>query len=289
MHVLIAGCGWLGTSVGVALKQLGHRVTGLRRGAGDTLRAAGLEPLQLDLVAPGAALRLPGDLDAIVACQAADGESVEAYRATYLDATRTLLDATRRRPVRAFVYTGSTGVFGQRDGSDVGEHTPVAPVTPTGAVLAEAERQVLGAHEHGVPTRLVRLSGLYGPGRYGVVERVRSGRLSLGPGDGIWTNWCHLADAVALVLAALDRGRDGAIYHGSDADPATRRVLVEWVAQRFGFAAHRRTDLDPAPSRRGGTNRRISGARTRAELGLELQFPSFREGLEPCAQTSRRT
>jgi nucleoside-diphosphate-sugar epimerase len=277
VHVLVAGCGWLGTALARRLVERGDRVTGIRRDPtrATALRALGIEPLALDLSAPGAAERLP-TVDAIVACQAAGGDGADAYRAAYVDANRALLAAAARGGARALVYTGSTGVFGQRDGSDVDESTPPAPASPSAAVLAEAEALVRGATSGALRAAVVRLSGLYGPGRTGLAERVRTGKLALGPGDDAWMNFCHLDDAIAFVLAALERGEGGAIYHGSDAEPARRREVVEWIAARLGIPAPR--TREPAAA---GPSRRIRSERTRAALGVALAYPSFREGLAP--------
>jgi nucleoside-diphosphate-sugar epimerase len=276
MHVLVAGCGWLGTEVARRLVARGERVTGIRRdpARAAALAALGVEPLALDLSAPGAEARLP-EVDAVVACQSASADGEAAYRAAYVEANRTLLAAARRGGARAFVYTGSTGVFGQRDGSDVDEGTPPAPAGATAAVLVEAERLVAEAARDGLRASVVRLSGLYGPGRAGLLERVRSGALALGPGDDAWMNFCHLEDAAAFVLAALERGRPGAILHGSDAAPARRREVVEWVAGRLGVAPGRAGTASPGP------NRRVLSAATRAALGIALAYPSFRDGLAP--------
>jgi nucleoside-diphosphate-sugar epimerase len=254
---------------------MGREVVAVRRGAGSLgpLVEAGAVPLPLDLGDADASRRIPPGIEAIVACQSAAADSVEAYRSAYVDANRSLLEAALRLGVRAFVYTGSTGLFGQRDGGVVTEATPAAPSGPTGEVLAEAERLVLAAAP-AVPARIVRLSGLYGPGRIGILERVRSGRLALGPGDGAWMNFCHQADAVAFVLAALDRGEPGRVYHGSDAAPARRRDVVEWIAARLGIPPPR-AEVAPA----AGPDRRVSSEWSRAALGLELRYPSFREGL----------
>jgi nucleoside-diphosphate-sugar epimerase len=273
MHVLVAGCGWLGTAIATALVARGDRVTGIRRDAGraSALAPLGIEPLSLDLAAPGAADRLPA-VDAVVACQAAGADGPDAYRAAYVDANRALLVAAARARIRAFVYTGSTGVFGQRDGSDVDEFTPPEPASPAAAVLVEAEALVREASGGGLRTAVVRLSGLYGPGRAGLLDRVRSGRHALGPGDGAWMNFCHREDAVAFVLAALDRGAAGAVYHGSDAAPARRREVVEWVAARLGIPPPRTGTAAPGP------DRRILSEWSRRELGLTLAFPSFKDG-----------
>jgi nucleoside-diphosphate-sugar epimerase len=275
VHVLVAGCGWLGTALARRLIARGDRVTAVRRDPGRAARLAplGVEPLAVDLAGAGAGGRLP-PVEAIVACQAAAAEGEGAYRAAYVEANRTLLAAARERGA-AFVYTGSTGVFGQRDGRDVDESTPPAPASPAGAVLAEAERLVLDAAAAGVRASLVRLSGLYGPGRTGILERVRQGALALGPGDDAWMNFCHQEDAVELVLAALARAPPGAILHGSDARPARRREVVEWIAARLGIPAPRTERAPP------GANRRILSGRSRALLGVELRYPSFSDGLAP--------
>ncbi len=275
MHILVAGCGWLGTAVAARLMGRGDRVTGIRSdpGRAEGLRALGIEPLALDLAAPDAAL--PDGVEAILALQAAQRGSEAAYRRAYLLANATLLRAARRPGLKALVYSGSTGIFAQRDGSEVDETSPPAPAPGTSQVLAEAERMLLGAAAEGLPVRIVRLSGLYGPARTGVIERVRSGSLALGPGDGAWMNFCHRDDAVEAIIAALDRGRDGAVYHATDALPLRRREVVRHVAGRLGI---------PPPSSAApaaGPDRRVSGLRTRAELGLELRWPSLREGLEP--------
>src|SRR5512142_2462038 len=159
MHVLVAGCGWLGEAVARALVARGDRVTGIRRdpARAAALAAAGIEPLALDLSDPRGGERLPA-ADAYVACQSASGDGEAAYRAAYVDATAPLLAAAAR--ARApLVYTGSTGVFGQRDGSDVDEETPPAPASPTAAVLVEAERRVVAAAQHGARASVLRLSG----------------------------------------------------------------------------------------------------------------------------------
>ncbi|WP_242360874.1 NAD-dependent epimerase/dehydratase family protein [Anaeromyxobacter sp. SG17] len=276
MHVLVAGCGWLGTALARRLVERGDRVTGIRRdpARAEALRALGVEPLAVDLAAGGAAARLP-EVDAIVACQAAGADGVEAYRAAYVEANRALLAAAARGGARAFVYTGSTGVFGQRDGSDVDEGSPPAPASASAEVLVEAEALVRGASAGALRTAVVRLSGLYGPGRAGIVDRVRTGRLALGPGDDAWMNFCHREDAISFVLAALERAAPGAVYHGSDAEPTRRREVVAWICGRLGIAP------SVSAASAGGPSRRIHSQRTRAALGVSLAYPSFRDGLAP--------
>jgi nucleoside-diphosphate-sugar epimerase len=282
MRVIVAGCGWLGTAIARRLVRDGEEVVGIRRdpGRAEALRALGVAPLALDLAAPGAGARLP-PADAIIACQSAGGETTAAYRAAYVEATGALLEAAGCSGAR-LVYTGSTGVFGQRDGSDVDEEATPAPASATGEVLVEAEALVRAAAGDGIRACLVRLSGLYGPGRIGIVDRVRTGALALGPGDDAWMNFCHLDDAASFVLAALARGAPGASYHASDAAPARRRAVVSWIAARIGAEPRRAESAPPGPSRR------IHSERTRAALAVALAYPSFREGLAPLLPTPTR-
>lgn len=279
MNILIAGCGWLGRAVARTLVARGDRVVGIRRdpAAASELEGLGIEPLQMDLLRPEELRRLPGEIDAIVACLAPGARGPDTYERTYVDAVGTLLDTYSDGDLGSFVYTSSTGVFGQSDGCEVSERSQVDPVTRTARVLVRAENQVLRrARSEGFPACVVRLSGLYGPERFGVIDRVRQGRLALGRGDDAWMNFCHRTDAARTVVAALDRGQPGVIYHASDATPVRRRDLIRWVAEHFGFdPVHAPADSSPA----GGTNRRIDAAWSREQLGIELAYPSFREGL----------
>ncbi len=277
MHVLIAGIGWLGREVARGLLAQGHRVTGVRRRVEGQAQLVdlGVEPVVADLTDPRSREHLPKDVDAVVACPAAGGGDLDSYRSAYIEVNRTLLDWARDRSVGAYVYTSSTGVFGYDDGRDVHEETPVLAVAPTAGVLVEAERLVREGSG-----RVVRLSGLYGPDRYGIVERVRRGALALGPGDGTWMNFCHRADAAAIVIAAVLRGRNGAVYHGSDAEPARRREVVTWIASRLGIPPPvAPADTSRLPGGPRGADRRVLSEKTRAELGVSLRFPSYREGL----------
>jgi nucleoside-diphosphate-sugar epimerase len=279
MKVIIAGCGWLGRALGAELLRGGHRIVGVRRdpAAAQRLRESGIEPLCADLATAAGIEHLPQDAEAVVCCQSSAARSAAAYRAAYLEVTGNLIEFASRRGARRLVFTGSTGVFGQTDGGRVDELSPVLPTSPTAEILVETEQRLLQAARDGVPCSVVRLSGLYGPERFGVVQRVREGRLALGAGDETWMNWCHLQDAARTVASVLTRGRPGAVYHASDAHPARRGDVVRWIAERLGIEPPREAAEETANASR--THRRVSAERTRSELDLVLAFPSFREGL----------
>lgn len=274
MRVLVAGLGWLGEAVARELAAAGHEVTGVRRRFTDEagLQAAGIRPLVCDLADFHAVRRLP-DVDAVVVCTAPHAAGEDAYGEAYLEVNEALLERYGGGSLNAYVYTSSTSVFGQSGGEDVDEDTPVRPVGKTAEILVEAEHRVRGAAA-AVPTRIVRLSGLYGPGRTGLLERVRRGQLALGADELHWMNFCHREDAVAFVRGALEGGAAGAVYHGSDAHPAHRRDVVWWIAQRLGIqpAVHHEAS--------GSPHRRVLSEKSRRTLGIALRYPSYREGFE---------
>jgi nucleoside-diphosphate-sugar epimerase len=279
MNVLLVGCGWLGQVVAARLAARGDRVTGLTRTeeSARRLRAVGIDALAIDLAAAGAKDLLRGRHDAIIAMQSASGRDEADYTRSYLDATRNVLESEAAEGV-PFVYVSSTGVFGQTDGSWVDETTPPQPADGTSRVLVAAERLVLDTSRHRARARIVRCSGLYGPGRTGTIERVRSGALAWGGGDEAWMNFSHRDDAAATVIAALDRGVPGAIYHSSDATPTTRHDVVAWIAERLGIEPSRHDERGQIQARRGA-HRRVRAEATRRELETALAYPSFREGL----------
>lgn len=282
MRVLIVGCGYVGLPLGTALVRQGHRVVGLRRtdAADAELRAAGIEPRRADITEPATLAAIAPAFDWVVNCVAAAGGSPEAYRRTYLEGTRHLLAWLAARPPRRFVYTSSTGVYAQNDGSVVTEDAPVQAATPTAGALIAAEQLLLeAARERGFPAILLRLSGIYGPGRGYWLRQFLAGEARL-EGDGSRVlNMIHRDDVVAAILAALERGQPGRVYNVSDDEPVPQRDLFAWLAR-----ACNRPMPPPAPGaasgerRRGLTSKRVSNARLRAELGWVLRYPTFREG-----------
>src|SRR6185436_13736886 len=132
MRVLVAGLGWLGEAVARELAAAGHEVTGVRRRFPDPagLQADRIQPLSCDLADFHAVRRLP-DVDGVVVCTAPHAHGEDAYREAYLEVNEALLERYADASLSAYVYTSSTAVFGQGDGGDVDEDTPVRPVGRT--------------------------------------------------------------------------------------------------------------------------------------------------------------
>ncbi|MDO8348972.1 MAG: SDR family oxidoreductase [Planctomycetota bacterium] len=285
MRVLIAGTGYLGVALGSRLVAAGHTVDALRRPGSDTtgLRQAGLQPLAADLTRTDSLAALPAiPWDWVVLC-AAPAESTEpAYRSVYLDGTRNLLHRLDSTPPHALVFTGSTSVYGQTDGSDVDETSPTDPNDFGGRVLLETEALLIDSVRRGFPASIVRAAGIYGPGRHRL-DAFRRGESRV-RGDGSrWMNLIHRDDLAAAIVALLERAQPGAIYNACDGASPTEAEFNTWLAKQL-----RLPNPPPAPSGAGPpgrrirtpTNKRVLARRLREELGWTPAYPDFRAGYE---------
>lgn len=281
LRVLIAGCGYVGLATGAELIKRGHLVWGLRRSASpeQALRQAGIQPLHGDLSQPESLARLQSEFDWVVYCAAASGGGLQEYRATYIEGMRNLLARLAGAPMRKLVYTSSTSVYGQNDGSIVDERSPTAPAAETSQILVKAEERLLdAARQKRCPAVILRVAGIYGPGRGYWLRQFLSGEARL-EGDGRRIlNMVHRDDVAGAIIAALERGRSGEIYNVVDDHPATQVEVFTWLSERLNRALP--PSSTEASHKRGVTNKRVSNQRLRTALGYKLKYPSFREGYE---------
>jgi len=284
MRVLIVGCGYVGVALGQHLVRGGHQVVGLRRGAAgaSALEALNIEPVIADLTTPSGLAAVAGRFDWVINCAAASGGGETDYRRVYLEGTRNLLNWLAASPPQRYVYTSSTGVYGQTDGSEVTEQSATEPSTPTGQILVETECELRRAAEvRGFPAIILRLAGIYGPGRGYWLRQFLSGEARLEGEGGRFLNMIHRDDVVGALVAALERGRIGDTYNVVDNEPIRQLAVFQWLANRLGRPLPPSVSEDVAVARRrGATNKRVSNRKLRTELGYQLTHPSFREGYE---------
>jgi nucleoside-diphosphate-sugar epimerase len=280
MRVLIVGCGYIGLPLAAELARQGHTVFGLRRSAtaAAELAAAGVEPLFADITQRETLDALPLDFDWVVNCTASGGGGVADYQQIYREGNRHLLQWLGSSRLKKFIYTSSTSVYGQNDGSVVTEDSPTTPDAETAQVLLEAESLLLtAARTEAFPAVILRLAGIYGPGRGYWFKQFMRGEARL-EGDGSrYLNMIHRTDAVQAIIAALERGVPGQIYNVVDNEPVTQFNLFQSLA--IDMNQPMPPSLPPettAGRRRGVTNKRVSNARLRNELGFQPQFPDFR-------------
>lgn len=271
--VVIVGCGDVGSRLGCQLAAGGWDVQGLRR----TVAAlpAAIRPLPGDLGASACPPAWPqGELDYVVFAAAASQHDEAGYRATYVEGLRHCLgwlEQRGQRPKR-MLFVSSSGVYAQKAGEWVDEDSPAEADTYSGRVLREAERVAL---DSGIPASVVRLTGIYGPGREYLLRQVREGyRVAAEP--ALYANRIHAEDAAGLLACLLRADADGRalenLYIGVDDAPAPLAEVVDYLRGLLGVE-HWAAD---AHVRRAGS-KRCSNARARA-LGWVPRYPSYREG-----------
>jgi nucleoside-diphosphate-sugar epimerase len=281
MRVLIVGCGYVGIPLGAELTRQGHEVFGLRRttAAEAELVAAGIRPLTGDITKPSDLAALPGGWDWVVSCAAAGG-GVADYRSVYLEGSRNLVEWLAAAPPKKFVHTGSTGVYGQTDGSLVKETSPTEPAAETAKILVETEQVLLeAARQKRIPAVILRVAGIYGPGRCHWLQQYLKNEVKIeGKGDR-FLNMIHRDDVGGAIVAALKSGRPGEIYNAVDDEPVTLLNYFHWLAGTLGKWPPPFGPEETDPDRkRGVTNKKVSNRRLKMELGYQFKYPNFRLG-----------
>lgn len=286
MRCLIVGCGYIGLPLGAELVRRGHEVFGLRRGAPDELKAAGIRPLIADVTQPESLAKLPCGFDWVVNCVASGGGSADDYRKIYLEGNHNLITWLANSPPKKFVYTSSSSVYGQNDGSVVTEESPAEPAEETAKVLVEAEKMLLaeggsrGRSPHQqFPAVILRVAGIYGPDRGHWFKQFLRGEAHIEGEGSRWLNMIHRDDVIGCIIAALERGESGEIYNAVDNEPVTQLQFFEWLAAELKRPLPPKISAEAEIRRkRGATNKRVGNAKLRTELKYEFQFPNFRTG-----------
>jgi nucleoside-diphosphate-sugar epimerase len=268
MTVLIAGCGDLGTEVGLRLVGLGQHVVGMRRRAELLPAALNGQSVDLSLAQP----EVPADTDLVIVTVAAGNPDPAVYRAAYVTGLANLLDALDAAGVtpRRFLMVSSTAVYDVNDGSTVDELTPANPGSSTDTILLEAEQLLQSRMPSAV---LLRLGGIYGPGRERLIDQVRKGRATVAERSRL-SNRIHRDDAAAMIVHLMLRAKaPERLYLGVDSTPVPVTEVLAFLAGELGLAE---PEIVETGGTRGG-DKRVSNQRI-LETGFSFSYPSYREG-----------
>ena len=273
-NVLIAGCGYVGTALGPRLASEGHVVWGLRRRP-DALPSS-IRPFVADLTVPETLQALPPGLDVVFYTAAADAPDDEAYRAAYVEGLHNLLRALdhQRQALRRVFFTSSTGVYAQASGAWVDETSPTEPAEFSGIRVLEGERLLI---ENPFPATVLRLGGIYGPGRTRLIERVRQGLAVCQDGPPLYTNRIHRDDCAGALRHLMTLAEPASLYLGVDHEPAEQCEVLQWLAARLGVSPPGVEPPSGSEVRRHQSNKRCSNAKLVAS-GYVFRYSSFRDG-----------
>jgi nucleoside-diphosphate-sugar epimerase len=213
-------------------------------------------------------------VDYLVYCAAATDHDEAGYRAAYVQGLQHVLEWLNdygQVPNR-LLFVSSSSVYGQQDGEWVDETSPTIATGYSGRLMLEAEQVAL---DSGIPASIVRLTGIYGPGREWLLTQVRRGyRVAVDP--PLYGNRIHADDAAGLMACLLEADRRGValddVYIGVDDAPAPLAEVVGWLREYLGV-----TEWDDDASVRRTGSKRCSNARAKA-LGWTPKYPSYREG-----------
>jgi nucleoside-diphosphate-sugar epimerase len=273
MRILIAGCGYVGEATADLFDSAGWNVEGWVHSQESAARLAG-KPYAIRIVNISRRVEVDehaGAFDAVIHCASSRGGNAQAYREVYLNGARHLVDAF---PLANILFTSSTSVYGQRDGSWVTEQSETNPPRETSRILLETEKLIL--EKSGI---VARLAGIYGPRRSALLKKLLNGTATRDASGDHFINQIHRDDVASAVFVLLSREPrlTPGIYNVVDDQPILRNECYRWLSQKLDRPLPR-IRRSEQPGKRGDTNKRVSNAKLRA-LGWIPNYPTFQDAM----------
>jgi nucleoside-diphosphate-sugar epimerase len=281
--VLIIGCGDVGMRIAKLVRKAGAQVCGLARSAdgGARLRSAGITPVtgDLDDMATLADLPTGGKLVYYLAPPPGGG-SMDSRMRNFCQAV-----VSPRLPA-GVVYMSTSGVYGDCGGQLVTEATPINPQTSRARRRVDAEAMVQAwGRQNGVPVVILRVTGIYGPGRL-PLARIQQGHPVLLAGEAPLTNRIHADDLAVICIKAAQWAGDGDVFNVSDGQPGTMTQYFDAICDMLGLPhlpqvsmAEARRVMNPMMLSYLSESRRMDNSKMLKDLGITLLYPDLESGL----------
>ena len=271
-QVLIAGCGYLGEAAAAAFHQQGWQVEGWTATAESAAKLSDRPyPVHaVDVTDRSAVPAASGEFEVVIHCVSSRGGDEERYRRLYFEGAQNLL---RAFPRAALLFTSSTSVYAQTDGSVVDEGGPAEPRHAKGKILRETEELVLAAE--GI---VARLGGIHGPHRSFFLSRLLEGRTPPEGNDRL-INQIHRDDIVSALLLLADRRAEcrGEIFNVVADEPVKTSAAYEWLSTHVKMPLVSDA-ADAGQRKRGDSNKQVSNRKLRA-LGWAPRYPTFESAM----------
>jgi nucleoside-diphosphate-sugar epimerase len=272
-RALIAGCGYLGRALADLLAANDWDVEGwtISAESAQQLLDRGIRARSVDISDEKDVAAHNADFDVVVHCASTRGGDVGLYRHVYFDGTQNLRNHFGGAK---FLFTSSTSVYAQINGEIVTEQSPAQPKHETGKILRQAEDLVLA--KNGV---VVRLGGIYGPGRSALLKKFLSGDTVADLSQDRFVNQIHRDDAaMGMCLLLKLATAAGEIYNVVDDRPILLSECYLWLAAKLQRPLASSGRSTPT-RRRGESNKRVSSAKLRS-MGWVPHYPTFAVGME---------
>jgi NAD dependent epimerase/dehydratase family enzyme len=282
--LFIAGCGDIGIRTARLALAEGIAVTAMSRSGerAATLTGNGAEVITGNLDVPESLPLLTTAGAALIYFVPPPGGGVVDSRvSTFLSAI-----PPGAEPLR-IVYVSTTAVYGACGAELIDETREPAPANHTGRRRYDAEQQfALWAAARQVPLIILRVSGIYGPGRI-PMQRILDREPLLSESEAGYTNRIHADDLAQVCLAALKLGEDGDIFNVSDGESSRMTDYFNTITDLMNLPrlpqvslAEARTALSPLMYSYMTESRRIDNRKMLAKLKIKLQYPTMRDGLQ---------
>jgi|SaaInlV_100m_DNA_5_1039725.scaffolds.fasta_scaffold01602_3 nucleoside-diphosphate-sugar epimerase len=269
--LLLVGCGDLPTRLLKNLDSHGWEISGLRRSKielngvsmtyGDAAQSEVIEPLVQE------------QPDQILITLAPSNRAVDSYQSTYLQPAQAVAKAAAKlAPDSHLVFVSSTSVYAQNGGERVDEDSAAAPVRETAQILLQAEQEIA---QSGNPWSVVRFSGIYGPGRERLLQKVRSQNFT--PVEYCsWTNRIHSEDCTGILAHLLQNPRwqksGVGVVIGTDNQPAPNTEVERWLTEAMGMEYPDVVMRETTPNGKRCENGKLT------DSGYSLKYPNYRSG-----------
>lgn len=270
-RLLLIGHGYVGSVLAARLDEAAFPITAVNRSAepGLSYPVLSADVSSLDSIRAVAAALTVGGPNVIIHCASSSRGGPEAYRSVFIEGLQNLHEVFPGVPI---LFTSSSSVYGQIDGSVVNEESETLPDRETSRLLCEAEG--IARETGGI---VLRLAGIYGPARSVHLKRILEGSATIEEGGvSRFLNQIHRHDAVGAIEHILAGGVEnfrGRIFNVADDIPLTQRECYEGLAAMFHLPVP--PEAAPASDRkRAWTNKIVSNAALRA-TGWKPLYPSF--------------
>ena len=272
-HITIIGLGKIGTAVAQVLVDRGVEVTGIRRSAG----ASDLNVVSADAADPNSlAAAVPEYSDVVLVILTPSGRDEASYRQAYVQTAQTITEvfsAQAEKPKR-IIFVSSTSVYHQQQDEWVDEQSETLSSSPTAQQLLAAEAIY---RDCSIDTTVVRFAGIYGPGRYRLIQQAERGELPA-PSPALYTNRIREEDCTGFLVHLVERAIAGEliepVYIGCDSSPVPLYDLLIWMRDSLKSEPGGLTEVAPSRLRQ---SKRCSNQQMLSS-GYQLKYPDYKAG-----------
>lgn len=284
-HLVCLGMGFSATALAEMGQREGWKISGTSRSAEavDAIRARGWHGVVLDAERDGDSLRaeLADTLsDAThLLISIPPGEGGDAILRHYAD------DLARLKKLEWVGYLSTIGVYGDHQGGWVDETTPATPLSKRSKLRLDAENDWQAfAGDKTWRLQIFRLAGIYGAGR-SAIDQIQAGKARrIIKKDQVF-NRIHVKDIAAILKVGMAGAGQHIVYNVADDEPGPPQDVVAFAAQLLGVepppeVAFEDADLSPMGRSFYNERKRVRNDRIKADLGIRLSYPNYRDGLQ---------